>query len=252
MMRAGGRGGAIRAGAGSLGAAAGQVRTLAGAPYAYLGLDHVRNPGGATSLTLTAPALTFAATADDVVIAAAMGRGNTNRTITPPPGWTEVHQDWQVFGEGLVMGAYWSPATAAVRAGGQSWALDAAEEWAVCLTQYRGLDPSNPIDAWSKYKLAADATAGVPIAVPSVNALASTRALLVLTVLARGSSFTFDAALTELEDHDTGGSGASTTATVGLALQPWVAGAGATGTRAVTPAAGSCPIMALMIALRGT
>lgn len=197
------------------------------------------NGGGAATLTINKPG---GVVANDVMVAAISVRGGSATTITPPAGWTLVRAIDN--GTTIRMAVYFKVATGGEPAS-YTWTFDSSQKASGGIQAYSNVDTIAPIDAEN-----GQATpSGTQHSTPSITTYSNNEMLVASFSIARGTTFTPPAGMTERYDTaSTGGGPPSRTTSEGDDLLQVTAGA--TGVKTATAAAAAVGVTHIL-ALRG-
>ena len=135
---------------------------------------------GATSLTIAQPT---GATTGDLLIAQIAVRGGTSTTITPPTGWITILTTNS--GTTLRQGLYYRIVLSTdPPAGGYKFNFSSSQRAAGGIVTYRGVDPTNPIDASSS----ASNTGTLSITIPAATTVSNNTQVMAFFSAANGGT----------------------------------------------------------------
>lgn len=179
--------------------------------------------GGSNSITLSYPA---GLAADDLLIAQVAVRGN--RTITAPAGWTLISRVNR--STTLTQAVFWKFAAASNPAS-EVWNFSGSGRGVGAMAAYRGVDPFNPIDAFSARTNASSTSITADSVTPTVSGVW----LVGHFAHARGSvSITPPATMTERVERVLTPGTVSAGIALELADEAYAGGTAPTGTRVAT------------------
>jgi hypothetical protein len=185
---------------------------------AYRAASPANNGGGATSLTISKPAILAA---NDLMLAGITFYG---ATITPPAGWTLIRRD--DIGASGGQAVYWKMAGASEPAS-YSFSLGGTQRASGGIVAYSGVDNSSPIDASS-----GQVSGGPSTFITAPSATTTAPGAMVVGFFGSSAVTTITPPTGMTERFDTASTGTTTEA-----ASVTQAAAGSTGTKTATSAA---------------